>query len=278
MSEDSIVVTTEAATEPARDEQGRFAPVTTEGEGEGVAAGEAEATPELEADAPEGEDGDLHDDKPRGKSARTRIDELTRARREAERERDFYKGLVSQPTPISPPEGASKPASDSFETYDEYVDALTDWKVDQKLAKTSSETATRTEGMVRQANWSSKMEAAQSLLPDFATVVGSSEVPVSPHVAEALMDSDRGPELAYHMAQHPEVADRLNKLSPVKAAIELGRLETALAAPVVKPTTKAPAPITPIRPGATRQADLSKLSGEEYRAERAKQGAVWANR
>lgn len=261
----------EPTPELPRDEKGQFTP-TPEAKEEVVPV-EAEADAEAETGD---EEDDLHDEKKRGKSARTRIDELTRARREAERDRDFYKGLVSQPTPVSPPDGAVKPTPDSFESYDEYVDALTDWKVDQKLAKTSSETAERTEGMVRQANWTSKMEAAQSLLPDYATVVGSSEVPVASHVAEALMDSERGPELAYHMAQHPEVVDRLNKLSPVKAALEMGRLETALTAPVVRPTTKAPAPISPLRPAASMQPDMSKLSVDEYAAARAKQGASWA--
>jgi len=92
-------------------------------------------------------------------------------------------------------------------------------------------------------------------------------------VYEALMDSDRGPELAYHMAQHPEIAEELNKLTPVKAAIRLGRLETALAAPVAKSTTKAPAPISPIRSAPARQTDLAKASMNDYIEMRRKQGA-----
>lgn len=231
---------------------------------------------EGEEDASEGEDEtSLRDDKGRYKkgSAQDRIGELTRARREAERERDFYKGLVSQPTPTSPVEGAAKPTPDSFDSYDEYTEALTDWKIDQREAKRSTETSQRTEALVQQANWTSKLEAAAVILPDYADVVGSSEVPIAPHVGQALMDSDRGPELAYHMAQNPDVAERLNKLSPIKAAMELGRLETALAAPAAKPTTKAPAPITPIRPASARQADPAKMTTEEYVEFRRKQGA-----
>ena len=259
---------TVATPEPPRGEDGRFLPPEAEKANEGPEI----ADPELLAPEEDGEETDLHEEKRRGKTAQDRINDLTRARREAERERDFYKGLVSQPTPVSP-DGADKPTPDTFDTYDEYVEALTDWKVEQNLIKQSSAKAQQTEDMVRQANWASKLEAAQSALPDYANVVGSSEVPIAPHVYEALLDSDRGPELAYHMAQHPELADELNKLSPVKAAIRLGRLETALAAPVAKPTTKAPAPINPIRSAPARQSDLSKVAMDDYIEMRRKQGA-----
>jgi hypothetical protein len=256
---------TVATPEPPRGDDGRFLPVEPD-------PVEEPAAQETEADEGEPEETDLHEEKRRGKTAQDRINDLTRARREAERERDFYKGLVSQPTPVSP-DGADKPTPDTFDTYDDYVEALTDWKVSQTLIKQSSETANRTEELVRQANWQSKMEAAQSLLPDYEAVVGSSEVPISPHVAQALMDSDRGPELAYHMAQHPELAAELNKLSPVKAAMTLGRLETTLAAPAAKPATKAPAPINPIRSAPARQADFAKASMDDYIEMRRKQGA-----
>lgn len=272
MSEEAIVETTDGAVEtPAipRDEQGRFAEAPKD---EAAAEPEeAEQTEEASEEQPE----DLHEDRRRGKTAQDRINDLTRARREAERERDFYKGLVTQTTPASPVEGAPKPTPASFETYDEYVEALTDWKVEQTINKQSSAKAQQTESMVREANWAAKLEEARQTLPDYAEVVGSSEVNIAPHVADALFDSDQGPALAYHMAQHPDLADRLNKLSPVKAAIELGRLEAALSTPVAKPTTKAPAPVTPIRSAPTRQVDPAKLSMDEYIEWRRKQGASY---
>jgi len=262
---DEVAEVPETITEAPRDEQGRFTEATPE-------TVNAEAEPEVEAE--EGEQPeDLHEEKRRGKTAQDRINDLTRARREAERERDFYKGLVSQPTPASPVEGASKPTPDSFETYDEYVEALTDWKVEQTINKQSTVKAQQTESMVREANWAAKLEEARQTLPDYAEVVGSSEVNIAPHVADALFDSELGPQLAYHMAQHPEYAERLNKLSPNKAALELGRLEAALSTPVAKPTTKAPAPVSPIRSAPARQVDPAKLSTEEYIEFRRKQGA-----
>ena len=96
----------------------------------------------------------------------------------------------------------------------------------------------------------------QADLPDYAEVVGQSDVPAAPHVLESILDSDVGPQLAYHLAKHPDVAERLNAMTPVQAAREIGRLEAAVTGPVAaqptppaKRTTTAPAPINPVRGG-----------------------------
>lgn len=269
---DDVVAETVIETQN-RDEAGRFAPAE-EAEAQEQGAEEAEGDEVAESDDETQENDDLPQQKKRGKTAQDRIDDLTRKFRTLERRNEFLEGLVSQPTPTSAPnEGAPKPNADDFDSYDEYVEALTDWKVEQTLAKQSAATAQRTEGLVQQANWAAKLEAAEASLPDYKAVVGSSEVPIAPHVGQALMDADRGPELAYHLAQHPEVADKLNKMSATKAAMELGRLETALSGKAPVKTTNAPPPATPIRSAPARQAEASKMSMDEYVEMRRKQGA-----
>lgn len=232
-------------------------------------------TPEVEApeaqqdeqteESSEDHADDLQEKKRRGKTAQDRINDLTRARREAERERDYYKGLVNpNTTPVSPASGADKPTSDQFDTYDEYIDALTDWKVSKADEARTSAAIQHFEQTSRQAAWSEKVEAASHTIPDYQDVVGSSEIPIASHVADALMDSDKGPELAYHMARNPEFADRLNRMSPLKAALELGRLETTLTASPVRSASRAPAPANPIRPSTTLASDPAKMSMDEY--------------
>jgi len=99
-------------------------------------------------------------------------------------------------------------------------------------------------------------------------------VPISGHVVDALMDADAGPALAYHLAKNPAVAERLNAMTPTRAAIELGRLETTLAAPATKAPSNAPEPIKPLNSQHSgRMIDLSKASMEDYIAERRRQGA-----
>lgn len=220
------------------------------------------------------EDEDLHGKKPRGKSAEARINELTRQFRQEQRRADALERLVTVSTQNPPQDGAEKPQLEKFDTYDAYVEALTDWKVDQRLQSRASEGASKAADSIRTASWEAKVEAVSASIPDYATIVGTSEVPIADHVADALMDSAKGPEVAYHMAQHPEIADRLNKMTPVKAAIEIGRLETQLATPVVRAPSKAPAPGSPLRTGSPATApNLASADMDTYIAERRKQGA-----
>ena len=66
-------------------------------------------------------------------------------------------------------------------------------------------------------------------------------------MAETIKASDMGPDLAYWLGTTPKEADRISRLSPLLQAREIGKIEAKLAAsPPVKPTTSAPAPITPV--------------------------------
>ena len=98
-----------------------------------VEAVEGEETP-VEA-APEGEEGEkageddengLRDDKGRFKKngVQTRIDELTRKARDAERRADYYERLATANTAQNPAEGAAEPTVDQFEDYGDYVKAI----------------------------------------------------------------------------------------------------------------------------------------------------------
>jgi hypothetical protein len=72
-------------------------------------------------------------------------------------------------------------------------------------------------------------------------------------MADVIMASDTGPDVAYYLGTNPQEADRIASLPPFLQAKEIGRLETKLALdPPVKRTSSAPAPITPIRTPASK--------------------------
>lgn len=242
-----------------------------------VEEAKTEAADDAGETAPEAESSEekqLHDDKGKFKGVQARIDELTRARRDAERSADYWKGLATHATaPDTAPEAAAKPTSDQFDDYDAYIEALTDWKVEEKTRDVAVKATHNAETLHRQASWDDRQVAAMAILTDYNDVVGSSEVQIADHVKDAVMESERGPELAYHMARNPALAEQLNKMSPARAALELGRMEASLETSVVKPGSKAPTPITPIVGGGTTRVDLSKADMDTYIAERRKQGA-----
>ena len=242
------------------------------------------------ADKPEeGDEGDdqggeekLHE-KPK-RSARERINELTKRAHEAEREVQRLREASER----KPAESTEKPIPDRFGSYDEYVEALADWKADQRVAESfkrrDAERSQAAEARAAEAKaqaWAERQSEFREATPDYDAVVGKSSVQVAPHVVDALLDSDSGPELAYHLAKRPETVKRINALSPLSAARELGRIEATLsspAAPQIKPASKAPAPITPVRSSAPAAVDLASANMDQYIAARRKQGATFRRR
>jgi hypothetical protein len=84
-------------------------------------------------------------------------------------------------------------------------------------------------------------------------------------MASVITTRPDGPQIAYYLGQNPEVAERLSKLSPAQAALEIGRISLRLSNPP-KPKPE------PIRPLAARNSAGPKspdeMSMEEYAAYR----------
>ncbi len=98
------------------------------------------------------------------------------------------------------------------------------------------------------------------------------------------MDSEKGPELVYHLAKNPAEAERLNAMSVRQMDREIGRLETTLGAkappaPPAARTTNAPPPVKPGSPASSpANTDPSKMTQPEYEAWRKGQGATYIRR
>jgi hypothetical protein len=252
---------------------------------EQVAGEQAEAQgqdQQVDAQAEEGQQQTDRDEKGRFKGVQPRIDELTRARREAEREAAYWKQVAAGQAQPSAQAAPQKPTPDQFDDYGAYVEALTDWKADQAVAKRMEQDSTRKVAETRTQTFAERQAAARAVMPDYDEVVGSSDTPIANHVGEAIMESDRGPDLAYHFAKNPDALMRLNGMSPTQAAREIGKLEATLPAPKAPATpskklsnTPAPAGTLNTQGRATKPA-LANASMEEYMAQRKSQGARWA--
>lgn len=248
----------------------------------------AEASPPAQDRAPDGKFRN---------PVQPRIDELTRKVRENERVAAFWKAQAeaARKPPEPPPE---KPTPDKYDDYGAYVEALTEFKADERvkaaLDADRKQQAEKTQTETRQSTWQTRKAEAAKALPDIDAVLESSDVPVANHVSAELLDSEFGPQIAYKLANDRALADKLNAMSPTQAAREIGRLEagyvTAPAAadpdppadpipePVVKKTTSAPPPVKPIGQGRSTAVDLSKANMDDYVAARKAQGASWARR
>lgn len=83
---------------------------------------------------------------------------------------------------------------------------------------------------------------------DFAEVANA--VPQLPAgVADALVQSENGAELIYHLGTHLDMADKLANMTPQAAMMELGRISANMSAKPDVKTSAAPDPIEPISSG-----------------------------
>jgi polyhydroxyalkanoate synthesis regulator phasin len=198
-----------------------------------------------------------------------RFSEITKqreeARKEAQQEREARQALEArlaalenkgQPQKANPVD--EKPQPSQFSDAFEYAEALAEYTADQRIANMKREEAEAKQAEERQkviSQWTSKVEAAKASLPDFDDIVASSDVVVNDDIRDAILESDVGPQILYHLAENDEIAKKIAGLSPKAALREIGKLEARFEAkpeaekpaPIVR--SKAPAPIQPIRGG-----------------------------
>lgn len=234
-------------------------------------AGETAADSETAEDSPEPEETEEETPKKKNRGLSKRFAELTRERKEAEaraaaaeRKLAELRAAPRQPASTEPapaaPSGAppaTKPTVEQFENYEEFVEALTDWKAEQReqaRERAEAERERERENERAKSAWDAKQEAAREKYADYDDAVNQ-DLAITPVMQHVILRSEQGADLAYYLGSHPEECQRLASLDDVQAARELGRLEARLApasSPSV-PTTKtptrsssAPAPIRPV--------------------------------
>ncbi len=253
---------------------------------EAESAGEADTTGKKETETDEeGSDDDKESNKPDGKRRKggfqRRIDNLTRDKRELEERLSRLESRLAgdDKTPAESgtagdegkgEEGSKesgdtgkKPSPEDFDTYEEFTEALLDWK-DQQRQVARQEGEARAEAERRQAavfqSWSQRMDAARQAHDDFDEIVDQ-DIPVTQAMQQAMLDSEQGAELAYYLGSKPEEAERIAKLSPVAQIRELGKLEVALSGGSSPQSSSQPKPTKRISSAPTPPTRLSGKAG-----------------
>lgn len=210
-----------------------------------------------------------------------KIIQSEKAKAEAKAERRAMKAyketlerLIPQPQQPQQAPTDTRPTQTQYANVDDYVEAMADWKLSQR-----DQVQQRAQAQERNQSITSKTEAIYSeaaKLPGFDRDVFD-ELPLTPHIAAALVDSDAPAKVMAYMASNPDEVTRIASLSPARQSAEIGKLEAKLAsAPKV---SNAPAPLKPVGArGNASNSDPAHMSMEEYAAFRAKSGARWARR
>jgi hypothetical protein len=181
---------------------------------EQAAAAETHEAPEADAEVAEGEDTgeaanpDQQDDAPesarKNKGVGKRINELTREKHEAkrreeaaQREAEYWKRVAlekggdrEEPAkPAAAPEAGAKPRAEDFENYADFIEALTDWKTEERerqRANAARVQAAQQEQRRTQESLAQKIESARERFEDFDDVVGNPDLPITDHIAHRI--------------------------------------------------------------------------------------------
>lgn len=196
---------------------------------------------------------------------------LLKERAEYKAKVDLYEQMQAQQK--AQPDKSDTPQRDKYGSDEEYVQALTAHIVKQQLSGVKQELAQHQTQSKTQAEWLSKINQARTDYPDYDTVMEDAvDIPIEPAVAEAIQSSDLGGDIAYYLAKNPEEALRINSLTPMVAAREIGRIESYVEyektqAKKVVPVSKAPSPIKPVKPSSSPGTkSLEDMSVAEYTA------------
>jgi hypothetical protein len=289
----------EPAAEPASDPEPAKEPESPRAE---VPATEVvEPEPETEEEAKPEKKGEIRE---RKRDLQSRIDELVRDKYTSQRAANDAQNEVlrlraeldastrRQPPPQEPPVEAPKvvddpePASDAFETFEEFTKATAKWAARTErraIEKEAAENRKKWEAQeqdnrrawmdqqTRQNNESlmsahyARIDAAKADLPDFDAVIDASQdIELAPPMRAVIMNEELGPHLMYYLAQHPEECDKIAKLAPTPQLVAMGRIMTKIEAkleaktepkaePEATPDAKAvvpkkPAPVSKLPP------------------------------
>lgn len=221
---------------------------------------ETEAT-EVEAIEPEVEQ-ETEKEKLSGFSKRLKKFESKLA--EKDREIEFYRRLVAEKE--TTPEPAKPLKLEDYGNIEDYVAATAAQVRAQVLQEVQSTSKQVTKQAQIEATYLARIEAAKATITDWDDVFENldSDTVVQPETIQFVLESEVGPQISYYLAKNPEFNERLNKLSPLKRAAELGKLEDRLTTKVQpKAVTKAPPKVSSVK-GTATQVQLDRSAATSY--------------
>ncbi len=288
---DDIIETTispdaEAQTAEIDDQHGEPSPPEEEATQNEHVEGEGE---KQEGDESEGEK------KPKENPLQKRINEITRARRQAEAEAEALRKILVEregragqpPKTDAAPQVEQPPRESDFQDFAAFQRAMlayetrqtvrAEFRAEQERVQNQQRQDAQTRAEAESRQRADKLiQSGQEKYPDFdivALVPPQEGGPViTPIMAEALTLEDAvGADVAYYLGKKPDEALRIASLPPARQVMEIGRLAERIQAAGRNKVTKAPPPIKPVSGSrATSGKDLSAVPISEFMAARNK--------
>lgn len=247
------------------------APAPVETTAEATTAPAEEAAEEQPSDA----EGEQPQQKKPGGGFQKRISELTREKHEAKREAEQLRELLSkalngQPTkPAQEAEQSGEPRSEQFSRYEDYVAARAEWRAEQRVQATLGNLQKQASAVDQEK---ARIEAAKTFereakaqgkaiegFDDALETVRSDEFPMTPAVADYLLNADHKAALVKYLADNEDEAFRLSRLGAVAVGRELARVEARFSAKPKPKTSSAPPPPATVSGGAAAPQSIERM-------------------
>lgn len=197
-------------------------------------------------------------EKPKEDGFQKRINKVTADKWEATRRAEAAEAKLAEMQQA--PKQSAEPTLEDFD-YDEqkFNSALIDYKVDLK-AQSLQQQQQDSQAEQQKARTTQKFTENSAKFaegkPDFNEVLG--KVPtLQPAVLNELMSRENGPELAYFLGTHADIADSIINMNPVAAGIKIGEISRKLAEPKQIKPSSAPDPIEAVTSGGVVESDIS---------------------
>jgi hypothetical protein len=253
-------------------------------------------TEETPGEKPEEKPGEKPEEKPSGetptekpgaeedlpKGVQKRLATMTRKRRDAEREtattRAENQELLSRIEALEHPElkPGEEPKVDDYDTEEEYLEAVSEYRADQKFAKREADQKAEaeeeiregqeTEAQARQEVLIGKLQKGVEKYEDFEDVV--EDLNITGDMIQILESFPNIPDVVYALGNDPEIVAKLVDMPFLQAAYTMKEISDGLAK---KKSTKAPDPIKPVTTTGGTIKSLESMSQKEYNEYRDKQ-------
>lgn len=198
---------------------------------------------------------------PAAEEPRVKLSELTGVRKRAQEaealaaqraaEAEYYKRLADEASKPKPKEFFKEPSLDDYADPEEYKKDFEAYHTARISEKIRRESVAKT--------YVQRCEEVKKETPDFDEAVNTLKVNFSQPFNDALIESDTGPQIVYHLAKNQAEAMRLSNMTIGAALIELGeiraKLKNAPKPPEPKILSQAPNPTRPVIPGTTEVPD-----------------------
>lgn len=278
---------------PEAKEKSSAAPEESEAKTQEESDISTEGDVDTDVDSQEEDETKEGEEKPKKNGLQKRINKLTKRASEAEAKAAYWESLalqkakeapaIKEDAPAVKTDSQAKPKPSDFENFDDYVEAIADWKITESNKKSAekkvqeelhqSEKSKIDAHAQRIGEFKKAHQDFDEVITEFTEELG--DVRVSKALEEIIVTSDMGPAVIYELAKNPALFDRINKMGALQAAKEVGKLEDQLfkanSAKEQVAVTKAPQPIKPTGVQSAKiEKDPAKMDYEEYKKWRQK--------